>query len=308
MENTNYELLTIDGAPVLKMRYYKAREPLNGIVVLVHGVSHGAWCWINFVNLFTQNGYACFAINLRGHGDNNLKDIKGARLSDYSIDMVRCMDYIENNCSKSEINIPYSKPFVIGHSMGGAIIEKYISDFPHKVNGAVLLAPATAEGIGLRKIFTTSLSLRGWHTAPTTLFGLKIFLSKANFFAVKNGIKCKSKISTKTLTYCKKSLCKESLKAMLGLRKFRLKNNLNIPVFVIGSDKDAYFPAGSLKKTADYYGTKAMILKGLCHDIMFDNDGWKDSAKAVLVFLKDPNALKSKPVEFIEYLENKFLA
>lgn len=51
-----------------------------------------------------------------------------------------------------------------------------------------------------------------------------------------------------------------------------------------------------------------MILKGLCHDIMFDNDGWKDSAKAVLVFLKDPNALKSKPVEFIEYLENKFLA
>ena len=308
MKHLNYKLLEVDGIPVLKIRYYKVQNSLKGIVVLVHGVSHGAWCWINIVDLLTQNGYACFAINLRGHGDNNRKDIKGAHLSDYITDVIRSITYIENNCAKPEINIPYSKPFIIGHSMGGAIVESYISDFSHKVKGAVLFAPATAEGLGLGRIFTTSSSLRGLRTAPTTLFGIKISLACSNFFAVKNGIRCKSKISKEDLTYCAESLCRESLKAMLGLRHFELKNNLTIPVFVIGSDKDAYFPVKSLNQTAAYYGTKAMILKGLCHDMMFDKDGWKDSAEAVLEFLKEPDALKNKPVEFVASLESKFLS
>lgn len=287
MINKKFVPLEIEGEPRLKMRYYKSEVKLKGILVFVHGVSHGAWCWEYFVDYFTQAGYACFAINLRGHGDNNRKDIKKARLSDYIIDVIRCIDYIENHHNDPEINIAYSKPVIIGHSMGGAIVEKYISDFHHKVCSAVLLAPATAEGMGLRRILATSFSLRGIRTSFTSLLGWKVFLAKSNFFAVKHKMRCVSGISNEDLEYSKQSLCKESLAAMFGLSKFKLNRDIGIPVLVTGSDKDAYFPEHSLNTTADFYDTKPTIISGSCHDMMLDEKGRIRSAQAILEFIEN---------------------
>lgn len=188
--------------------------------------------------------------------------------------------------------------------MGGAIVEKYISDFNYKVKGAVLLAPVTAEGMGIKGIITTSSSLRGLRTSPTTLFGKKLFLPKSNFFVVKNRGKCKTRISKEILEYCKMSLCRESLSAMFGLRRFKLNKDVNIPVFVIGSNKDAYFPTDSLNTTANFYDTKPMILRGMCHDMMLDSE-WEKAAESVLEFIENPNDLKSNPQKFVENLENK---
>lgn len=300
MDNKEFVLVEISGEPKLKMRFYKPKADFKGILVFVHGVSHGAWCWENFVNFFTEIGYACFALNLCGHGDNDKHDIKGVLLSDYVIDVIRCIEYIENNHNNPEIDIPYSKPYIVGHSMGGSITEKYISNFSHRVKGAVLLAPVTAEGMGIIKILTTSFSLRGIRTSFTTFLERKICLSKSNFFAVKNGLVCRTRISKEAIKNSKRLLCRESFKAMLGLRKFKL-NNPNIPVFVIGSDKDAYFPTKSLNKTADFYGTKPMVLRGLCHDVMLDSE-WEKAAQSVLTFIERPDELKSNPEKFIDDL------
>lgn len=283
MKNKEFEAIKVSETPKLIMRYYKTDVKLKGNIVFVHGVSHGAWCWKNFVNYFTKLGYACFVINLRGHGDNDKKDIKRATLSDYVDDTKKCIDYCIEYCSKIGIK---DKPYIVGHSMGGAIVELYIGQYADIVKGAVLFAPATAEGMGWKKILTTSFSLRGMRTSFTSILGLNIFLAKSNFFAIKNRIKCYSRISKEDLEYSKQSLCKESIKAMFGLRKFNLKKP-NIPVFVIGSDKDAYFPADSLNKTANFYDTKPMILEGLCHDMMLDENGWEESAKYVLNFIED---------------------
>lgn len=56
---------------------------------------------------------------------------------------------------------------------------------------------------------------------------------------------------------------------MLDLRKFEITKP-SIIVFVIGSDKDAYIPTDSLDTTANFYDTRPMILRGLCHDMMLD--------------------------------------
>lgn len=291
MERKEFIPVEIKGKPKLKMRYYKSKLELKDILVFVHGVSHGAWCWENFVDYFTKIGYACFVINLRGHGDNDRKDIKGTHLSDYVIDVVRCIDYIENHHSDPEINITYSKPIIIGHSMGGAIVEKYISDFSHKVKGAILFAPVTAEGMGLKRIFATSFSLRGIRTSFTSILGWNVFLKKSNFFAVKHKMRCVSQISNENLNICKKLLCRESFKALLELCKFRLNKNIDIPILVIGSDKDSYFPEKSLNKTYDFYKnnhkTQLEILPNLCHDMMLDENGWKKSAKVILEFMNN---------------------
>lgn len=308
MENKKYIPVDIvnKGKPKLIMRYYKSETELKGILVFVHGVSHGAWCWEKFIEYFTKIGYTCFAINLRGHGDNDENDIKGAQLSDYVTDVIRCIDYIENHHNDIKIDIPYSKPYIIGHSMGGAIVEIYISKYSDEVKGAVLFAPATAQGMG-KSIFTTTVTKTGFNTMPTTR-GCKPnkHLAESNFFIAKDKDTKKfvPRITDETeLKYYDDQLCKESTKAMFDLHKFTLNKNINIPVFVIGSNKDAYFPEDSLKSTANFYDTEPMILRGLCHDMMLDPEMEK-AVESVLEFLKNPSELKNNPKDFIDNLEN----
>lgn len=301
MKNKEFVLVEITGKPKLKMRYYKSEEKLKGILVFVHGVSHGAWCWKNFVHYFTKIGYACFVLNLRGHGDN-IGNKKGT-LKKYVDDVSRCIDRCKIYCENNKI--PYSKPSLIGHSMGGGIVEIYMNKYSDQIKNAILFAPATAQGMGL-SAFTTTLSKTGFYTEPTVL-GWKTnkYLLNSNFFVAKTDNKnftprIKDK---KELKFYDEHLCSENTFAMFGLIYFKL-DKPNIPVFVIGSDKDAYFPTDSLNATANFYDTKPMILRGLCHDMMLDPE-WVKAAASVLEFIEKPNDLKRNPQKFINDLEKK---
>lgn len=300
-----HEQIPVPGSPELIMRYYKSKEPQKGIIIFVHGVSHGAWCWGKFVDFFTKEGYDCFAVNLRGHGDNNRNDIKKARLSDYFEDVKRSIDCCKEHCENNKI--PYSKPFLLGHSMGGAIVEQYISDYSQEVRAAILLAPVTARGMGIFRAIYTSICPTGLNTVPT-VFGFKKSkqlknpkrskqrlesLSKSNFFAAildKDQDPVERITDSQELEYYEENLCSESIDAMWNLKKFDI-NKPNIPVYVIGSDKDAYFPEDSLNITADFYDTKAEIIKGACHDIMLEPK-CEEAAKSIIEFLKNPDDSK----------------
>lgn len=302
MKNIEYEKVPVKGEPKLIMRYYENKSKLKGIIVFVHGVSHGAWCWDNFADYFTEKGYICFAVNLRGHGDN--EKCEKSNLEDYVNDVSRCIDSCKIYCENNKIS--YSEPSLLGHSMGGCIVEKYIGEHSNKVKNAILFAPVTAQGMGMKRILLTSLSFPGFFTSPTIL-GCKrnMFLRHSNFFVAKtNFIIFPSRITNKAeLKFYKKHLCGESIPAMFGLSKFDLSKP-DIPVFVIGSDKDAYFPQKSLKTTADFYETKPMILRGLCHDMMLDPE-WDKAAQSVLEFIERPDELKRNPETFINDLEKK---
>lgn len=297
MKEPKFTLKSIGGKPELSVRYYKPHGTPKGIIIFVHGVSHGAWCWMNFVDSFTKSGYACFALNLRGHGDSDNKKIrKKACLSDYVDDVARCVMSCEKFCQDEKI--PYSKPFILGHSMGGAIVEMYISKHSDKVKGSILFAPATAGGMGIA-VLTTTFSKTGFSTAPTTL-GWKTnkHLAESNFFVAKiNNKNFTPRITDEeALKYYDKQLCSESMKAMLKLTKFDVNDNGHIPILVIGSRVDAYFPKTSLDKTAQYYHCKeggkkreVKILDNLCHDMMLDPD-WEEAYKVVLRFIENNNA------------------
>lgn len=94
-------------------------------------------------------------------------------------------------------------------------------------------------------------------------------------------------------TTCFQLLHKEPLRVIfIDLhRKYTNNCRVNIPILVIGSYADLYFPEKSLRKTAKVYGcseedTKKQlkILPELCHDMMLDSD-WEKSAKEVLDFM-----------------------
>ena len=97
-------------------------------LLFIHGALHGAWCWdAHFLGYFAHHGYAAHAVNLRGHG--NSEGRAGLR-------WVRIADFVED-VAQTVGQLP-SAPILIGHSMGGFIIQKYLED--HNVPAAVLLS------------------------------------------------------------------------------------------------------------------------------------------------------------------------
>lgn len=300
MENTvnksngTPEVITIQGTPQLKVHHQAAKGVPKGSIVFVHGVCHGAWCFGNFMEYFSENGYECFALDLRGHGDNNRKDLKGADLSKYADDVKRCID----DCSKylREKGIT-GKPFLLGHSMGGAVVQKYIGQHHKDIKGAILFASATAP----RMCF--------FRTLATTLFNYRLFLAslvvygctkdsvikKAAFFTGKD--KNGKRVQRVHDVNIFQLLHREPLKVVfIDLhRKYTGNATIDIPVLVTGSYADLYFPEKSLNRTAKVYGcsendTRKQLVKldYLCHDMMLDDD-WKGSANVVLKFMENNN-------------------
>lgn len=287
--NQTYEKLRITGTPELIVHHQSAQGSPKGSIIFVHGICHGAWCFEKFMEYFSEHGYECFALNLRGHGDNTRKGLTFATLSQYMSDVARCINFCSAYMRDKGIT---EKPFLLGHSMGGAVVQKYMKNHFDEVKGTILFAPATAKRmpwihtiLGIKK--------ENLRIAVIKALGFKVSdeqIARSAFFD--NRIK-----SHEDIRRYNSRLHRESyviLFISLYLPYYSGKYNGNIPILVIGSYADSYFPEESLKRTAEVYGctqngtrNQLVILPDLCHDMMLDTDQWEDSANAVLKFMEN---------------------
>lgn len=267
----------------------KLGQTPKGDIVFVHGICHDARCWKNFIDFFSARGYRCSALSLRGHGrSGGPKRFRLFTLADYVEDVKQAVAQCD------------TKPFLIGHSMGGAVVQQYIGNHADSVRGAVLFAPATAPKMNRWETFA-SLRHPDMLKAACVSWGFKSpknAQGTAFFTSVGENGKRSQRIANPEPYMA--LLQTESWRITLfQLYKEYTKNHqLSVPVFVIGSYADAYFPEKSLVSTADKYKgngkTALMILRNLCHDMMLDPD-WEESAKPVLEFIEDPEKFVNNP-------------
>lgn len=247
----------------------------KGSVLCCHGICHGAWCWTHFLDYFYEHGYAAYALSYRGHGKS---DSGTGSIDAFAADVLQAIDRI-------------GEPVVlIGHSMGGAVVQKVIGQHEEAVSAAVLLASATAPRMRFIpttfKVWSHLCLLRAFFWSVGLRFSANT-MKKSAFFTGTNG---KPRLAN-VEPYVKK-LQKESLRVtMIDLfRPYSQNYSLRIPILVMGSDADAFFPwENACEQTAALYekaGTpvtrKKMI--GMCHDIMLDPD-WKTAAWEIVTFL-----------------------
>lgn len=100
----------------------------RGDVLFIHGVYHAAWAWEKFLSYFTRGGYSSHAMSLRGHGKSE-GSAATARFRDYLEDVAQVLNGFE------------ASPVLIGHSLGGMLIQKTIE--ARDVPAAVLISTPT---------------------------------------------------------------------------------------------------------------------------------------------------------------------
>ncbi|MEO0915446.1 MAG: alpha/beta fold hydrolase [Pseudomonadota bacterium] len=91
--------------------------------LLIHGASHGAWCWDRLSPLLSSRGHVVEAIDLPGHGDDKSPQ-HGVRLQDY---VDRVLEHLTPGTC------------LVGHSFGGFPITLAAARRPDLVHALVYL-------------------------------------------------------------------------------------------------------------------------------------------------------------------------
>lgn len=106
---------------------------MNAPIIMVHGAFCGGWCFDDFRRPFEAAGYEVIAPDLRAHGSGaNPEAVTGVSMREYGKQIAE----IAQRCT--------SPPILLGHSMGGLVIQ--LASLYAPVRALVLVAPSPAWG------------------------------------------------------------------------------------------------------------------------------------------------------------------
>ncbi len=239
-------------------------------LLFVHGAWNGAWCWDeHFLPYFADHGYVSHALSLRGHGASAGR-IWGSRIRHYVRDVAQVA-----------ASLP-ARPVVIGHSMGGFIVQKYLE--AHDAPAGVLVASAPPTSM-----FPTLLrTLRAMPLVMLkSLIQFRLYplvstpdLARYHLFS--------ADLAADQLARYHAQLVDESMLAlldMLGLDRVRTKR-INAPLLVIGAAADTLFLQWQVERMARAYHTEAVIVPDVAHEMILE-DRWQVVADRILAWLAD---------------------
>jgi pimeloyl-ACP methyl ester carboxylesterase len=241
-------------------------------LLFVHGAWHGAWCWDeHFLPYFAQHGYAVHAPSLRGHGGSEGRDrIRFHRIADYVADVAQVA---------SSLSTP---PVIIGHSMGGLVVQKYLET--HSPPAAVLLASVPPAGV-----LATTLRIATRHPLPF----LKVNLTWSLQHLIATPELCREAFFSKNTPdeKLKEHFAKmqnESYLGFLDMMVFALPRpgRVKTPMLVLGAADDTVFHVDEVQATARAYNTAAGIFPDMAHDMMLEA-GWQQVADRILAWLNE---------------------
>ncbi|KAI3498812.1 hypothetical protein L1887_34597 [Cichorium endivia] len=113
--------------------------PPRGIICMVHGYGNDiSWTFQATPIFLAGNGYACFAIDMEGHGRSEGLKAFVPNVDDVVADYLAFFTSIVNSTDFKDKNLP---KFLFGESMGGAICLLIELNKPKFFNGAILIAP-----------------------------------------------------------------------------------------------------------------------------------------------------------------------
>ncbi len=242
-------------------------------LVLLHGACMGAWTWENnFMPYFFARGFNVHAISLRNHG----KSEHNGKLTSTSI-----IDYVED--LSSFIQTIQGNVFIIGHSMGGFILQHYLRYLTSNVKAAVLLCSAPNTGLWdlVGKLllrypgkFIHALIARSW---------MPVIQDRKRF----KDLFFQRHTPEKWVDEVFKKVQNESFLAFLEMVFMKLppKKPSELPIMIIGAENDSLISLSSTVKMAKSYDVEPVIIKNSSHMIMMEEE-WENVASSINEFIQ----------------------
>lgn len=222
-------------------------------LLFVHGAWHGAWCWEPLMRYLAERGFTSYAIDLPGHATRQSEGVAGLGI----------MDYVAAVEAVSAAIAP-ARPVLIGHSMGGLIVQKVLER--HAAPAALLIAPCPAMGGSLGLVFRYA-----WHQPVA---GVTATLGRMT--AIRNPAMCRRLFfnhppQEKIQAHFER-LNLESSRAIrqMVLPGFKLKaaRITSTPVAVAAAGQDYFFEFNTLQSWANAYRYDFLPFPEAAHNLL----------------------------------------
>nr|ACH63241.1 ethylene esterase-like protein [Rheum australe] len=134
--------------------------------MVVHGMSHGAWCWYKLKPLLESAGHRVTALDMGASGVN-MRPVEELRsFRDYNAPLLSFMSSLPED----------DKVVLVGHSLGGINIAFAMEEFPEKVSAAVFVAALVPDTVNKPSFFLDELfkkigAANGWLDCQFSTFG-----------------------------------------------------------------------------------------------------------------------------------------
>lgn len=266
-------------------------------LIFVHGSFHAAWCWTeHYFDYFVQQGYPVAALSLRGTGGTFAGEgVKKVLVEEHVSDLKSALPQIVDSIA------PNKKPVLIGHSMGGVSVMKYLEDaaVSDTLAGVVTMCSVPPSGNGPMIMRFLQSSLRNGYLI-TVGFVLKRCIKKEDvarelFFGgdkveLPDGRIEDYGVSDEDLRryqgYFKRdtdavldvSALLKTLPSIMAIDG-KAPNPLP-PSLVVGASRDFIVDKEGVEETAKYFGLDRPLFVDSPHDVMLGRN-WKNGAEAI---------------------------
>jgi pimeloyl-ACP methyl ester carboxylesterase len=235
-------------------------------LLFVHGSWHAAWCWDEkFLGFFADRDYRAVALSLRNHGNSFKKNPRTCSVADWVSDVAAVAN-----------SLP-AEPVVIGHSMGGLVVQKYLEK--HSAPAGVLLASIPVSGAS--RALVRIMGRHPLRSARATLRGKSLRAlntpqaARENFYSASTP---EADIARYTALLDEEYAGRQTVDlTMLSLPK---PQRVTTPLLVLGAECDACFSQDEIRKTARAYGTEAVFFPDMGHNMMLE-PGWRAVAERI---------------------------
>ncbi len=238
-------------------------------LLFLHGIFTGAWCWHNYLPWFSKRGFDAWAVSFRGHGQSEgHENIYQFSLNDYADDVNWAIEQIIQTTGK--------EPIVIGHSMGGLVLQKVMTTT--QLAGAILMCAVPPQGL-------IPLAMGGFYRHPfiTATMGKTYAFNQplpASMF--QEALFHQPKTLAKLNDYANK-MNPESYRLIMDLimgTPFAPWFKKDCPIAIIGAREDVLVAPEVVSLTSMSYNQPIHWMANVGHAAMLEEE-WQPSAQVV---------------------------
>ena len=303
-----------DAHPALEvLTHIPARLKHKTPLLFIHGAFTGAWCWEeHFLSFFAEAGFAAHALSVSGHGGSRGRE---------KLDTLSISDYVDDVREVVE-QLPMP-PILIGHSMGGFIVQKYLEQYA--APAAVLMCtvpPQGMMGVAFNALFTRPALLNNLNdmmaggkasyeslrdalfAQEVTLDDLKRFYHLAQpeshraiwdmtLFGLPSASKVLQHLTSNEANTHGHPLSSTETPGRVGkggrgdsLSNVPAREDVETRLLVLGAEHDHLMPASTAQMTARTYGVEAEIFPGMGHGLMLERD-WRVVAERIKAWITE---------------------
>jgi 3-oxoadipate enol-lactonase len=240
-------MMTKDG----RFAYEATGDPERTPLLFLHGIGGAARAWRSQLGCFGSL-YHAVAWDMPGYGGSApLADVTIATLADALQDFLQLIDA--------------KRPILVGHSIGGMIVQQWLTKHPHAAAAVVLAQTSPAfgktEGDWQKQFIDARLGpLDRGETMKTLAPRLVEELVGDDPDAAGIEIACECMGSVPEASY------RAMVQALLGFDQRKELGNIGVPTLVLSGSKDKNAPASMMAKMATYIPSAAYVeLRGSGH-------------------------------------------